>query len=398
MSNMAKNLQDTGDISFPIKALTLAQAAVEAVETQFKELEKQMLETFLPRTVEVILAHEAECRDLLKKKQPKGYTELPEKIGQILWSHPGRMGAMKIERLFFDLGFDDKEADLLATKVYQYSRYTFSLVNSLRMRRSAVQAIRDAIEPAKMQERYLDRTESWADKYAEWIDHSMKLGIEPIDNDLHLDLWLGHVETFISTISYARSWERDRKIQNEDPNRIAKSNSMSRVMATAFTRRFGQFLRTEFGLLSKIPRYKSKEVTFEKEIKQYKKKFDADDAQILEHMQADYNLRQNRIKVASTSSDRKLSNKSTSYFEKYISNVLQIDDREVLIKNSSEKVSPELIDQMYKLFIAQLTINSNQAKFVGKSTRDNQTLIVELANPTKSDAPKLKKLLKALFD
>lgn len=356
-----------------------------------------MLETFLPRTVEVILAHETECRNLLKKKQPKGYQEMPEKIGQILWSHPGRMGAVKIERLFLDLGFDYKEADLFATKVYQYSRYTFSLVNSLRMRRSAVQAVRDAIEPAKMRERYLDRTESWADKYKVWIDKSTQLGIEHLGDDFHLDMWLGHVGSFISTLSYARAWERDKKIQEQDPDRRALFNSMSNAMASAFTRRFGQFLRTEFGLLTKIPRYSSKENSFESELKRFKKKFNADDPQIFEHMQADFDLRQNRIKVASSTFNKRMSSKSVSYFEKYISNVLQIDDREVLIKNSSEKISPELIDQMYKLFIAQLAINSNQSKFVGKSTRADQTLIVELAKPTKSDAPKLKKLLEALF-
>ena len=395
---MAKNLQDTGDITFPIQALTLANMATQAVEAQFKELETQMLDTSLPRTVEVILAHEDECRALLKKKMPDKYEELPDRIGRILWSHPGSMGAKKVELMFLDLGFNAKEADLLATKIYQYSRYTFSLVNSLRMRRSAVQAIRDAIDPTKMQERYLTRTDSWADKYPEWNEKSKLLGEEPIGNDIHLDLWLGHVEDLISKVSHARAWQRNRKFQEQDPDRKIIKDSMSSAMASAFTRRYGQFLRSEFGLLTKIPRYKSKDAPFEKELAKLKKLFNSDDEQIMEHLQDDYNLRQNRIKVTSESLRQKTLFKNASYFEKYISNVLKIDDREVLIKNNSQKVSPELIDQMYKLFIAQLAINSSQSKFVGKSTREDQTLIVELEKPTKNDAPKLKKLLEALFD
>lgn len=395
---MAKTLQETGDIEFPISARTLTERAAQAVEGHLSELETQMLDTFLPRSVEVILAHEPKCRAILLKGKPAGYQELPKKIGQIFWSHPGTMGGQKIEMLFLETGFDHDQADELATKVYKYSRYTMSLVNNLRMIRSAIVGINEVIDPAALTERFAGTEVMGFDELIKWQETAKSLGDEKLKNTKDIEKWLLKVENQIAEVTTASTWTRRKNLQLQDPNGWKKPSLMSRSMAKAFSRRFGQFIRQEFELMELSGRYATREDSFKTELQTLKKVFNGSDSDIFEHLQQDYDSRQNRIKAASRPSSRNFAKRSSSTMENYISNVLQLDGREVIVKNSSEKISPLLVGQMAKLFKAQMMFGEKTPRFLGRAEQNEQQLILEVEKPTKSDISKIKKLLEELFD
>ena len=52
---------------------------------------------------------------------------------------------------------------------------------------------------------------------------------------------------------------------------------------------------------------------------------------------------------------------------------------------------------MYRVFKVQIEMEPNMDRFISKTDRDGESLLVELEKPAKSDSAKLKKLLTTLL-
>ena len=383
---------------FPVKAIDLVEMAFKRVNEQSSTIKDQLVDPYLPQTVEVILARQSDCRQIVKDRS--NLNELTKDLGKILWSHPGSMGGVKIERAFIDWGFSTDEADVLATNIVRYSRYVMSVVNHLRHVRSAVTGIRDVLVFQQSRERFFGQNElpEWLEK--EWFDYIKSLANRNLKDAADLSQWLSDIEIVITTLLRARS-KRVLDISPSELNSI-KSSERGMGIAQAYTRRFGRYIKQEFKVKDLGGRYATKDKSILDEFADLKQKLAGDGKEVFALLSEEYESRKNRIKVSITPPASRLreSEKSSrkSFFEEFISNRIKIDDREIIVRYTSEKMNTEIINQMYKLFQINLQQNPKLKRFEGKAERDGQMLIVELQEPEAKDANKIKNILSALLE
>ena len=387
---------------FPISSIELVNKAYERVIEQAETVKSQLVSSYLPQTVEVILSRQPECRNLVRGRQD--LEAISSDLGKILWSQPGSMGGVHIERNLIDWGFDTNAADVLATNVIQFSRYSMAVVNHLRHIRSAVTSLRDVLVPQLARERFFTRAEVASALEKEWLAYIEKLGARVLEDADDLALWLDDLSIVIATLLRAKN---DKKLNVSPSDLYTLANEKVNLglgplsMAQAYTRRFGRFVASEFNIEDLGGRYEAKEDSILDELTKLKLELSGDDEAVFALFSADFEKRKSRIKVstrppASRSFPR--NDKDFSYFENYLSNHLQIDNREVVIRNSSPKISPALIEQITKIFKAQMMVESKMDRFRGKAALDGEELILEVERPSSDDVPKLKRLLKALFE
>jgi hypothetical protein len=323
---------------------------------------------------------------------------------QALWSNPGSMGGLQIERLLIANGINREDADTLATNIVRYSRYSMSVVNSLRHYKSAVSGVRDIIEPKQFRERYLASPALPTELQATWPPKAEAFGREDFLDSGKISDWLSRIEIFIAEVNTASSWAKRRLLQEQDPNGWKKTTSMSTSMAKAYTRRYGRFLMQEFKEIKfggrYVPSSRSRIESIKTELDDLKDKLFQDDRTVFKLFEEDYGERSFRITSLSRPPSRSISSRDLSqqsFFEAYITNQFKLGGRDLTVKSSQERISPALIEQMYKLFKTQLELEPKLSKFEGTVAREGQILTVDLAEPAINDASKLKKFLNTLF-
>jgi hypothetical protein len=175
-------------------------------------------------------------------------------------------------------------------------------------------------------------------------------------------------------------------------------------MAKAYTRRYGRFLTQEFEEINLKGRYvpssRSRIESIRVELENLKAKLRGDDQAVFKLFEDDYKERSFRIPSLSRPPSRQTSSRGLSqqsFFEAYITNQFKLGGRDLIVKSSQERISPALIDQMYKLFKTQLELEPKLSKFEGIAARDGQTLVVELNEPSFRDAKSIRKFLETLF-
>lgn len=361
----------------------------------------QMVSSYLPQTVRVILTQHPDCQGLVGRSQERLSTYARD-IGQILWSHPGSMGGARIEQYFVQNGFEPADADTMATCIIQYSRYVMAIINNLRHIRSAITGVRDSIILPHAQDRFFSKSNLDPKLQREWFDWVDKLAEQKLMDEFELMLWLEEIQVLVASLldgkhNYKLEFPRT---EPSNPRNIGSPFVGSTNMGLAYVRRFGRFINREFGVEDLSNRYTTKGKSILDELADLKMDLSASDSKVFELLEQDYQKRQTRIRVttrppASRSGDR------LSYYgdaaKKLITSHMPLDSRNLIVRNSTSKISPMLIEQMYKLFITQLKLEPNLQKFIGKTMIDSQVLEVELENPSRSDASKIKKYLEALF-
>lgn len=393
---MTKTPNPATHITFPIRALELAEQATKDVESDLQTLEDAVIGEFLPRTIRVILGQDEACREILRSNKGIAPDVLAERISQVFWSHPGSMGGLKTERYLMEIGLSHADADTLATNLYRYSRYVISLVNSVRMTRSACNLILEMIEPDRFRSRSLKAPALPPHAYTTWLQRCEDFGSKKFDSPFDVSIWLVLLEEFIIEVSSTNSWARRKSIDDRTsaPPEIERSAAS---MAKSTSRLFGQYLYVEYSLNDLPQRYASREGSFKKQIKEMATFFSSSDSAIYSRLFEDFESRRSRIKASSRMVKNHQSKPRQSFIENYMSNVASIDNRKVTIKNNSENISPQLINQMYRLFMAQMAISDAKSKFVGQTSHEKESLIVEIERPQMSDAKKLRKLLEVMF-
>ena len=386
---------------FPIKAADLVQMAIARVDQQSDTVKDQMVSSYLPQVVRVILTQHPDCQGLVGRSKER-LSDYSRDIGQILWSHPGSMGGVRIEQYFVQSGFEPADADTLATCIIQYSRYVMAIINNLRHVRSAITGVRDSIILPNAQDRFFSKSNLDPKLQHDWFEWVDKLAEQKLKDEFEFMLWLEDIQLLVASLLEGKhkyklelpSSERSTARTFNTPA-IGSSN-----MAMAYVRRFGRYINREFGIEDLSDRYATKGKSILDELADLKMDLGASDSKVFALLEQDYQKRQSRIRVttkppASRAMDRQ------SYYEdaakKLLTSHMPLDSRDLIVRNSTSKISPVLIEQMYKLFITQLKLEPNLQKFIGKTMIDSQVLEVELENPNRSDASKIKKYLEALF-
>ena len=387
---------------FPIIARDLVKRAFERVEEQSNSVKQQLLDIYLPRTAEVILSRQPDCRALLKGHfgTQMEQSQLINKIGQTLWSHPGSLGGAKIERIFLEAGFDLDAADTLATQVVRYSRYSMAVVNHLRHVRSAIQGFYDLVVLENMRERFLANVnmESWLQ--SEWLSHAKTLANRKISNVSELSEWLSDIELLLSALKLHSSSNIDINSSEQFNLQNYRAHGIG-GNAKAYTRRFGQYINQEFKIVGLGGRYATREESVLDELAKLKTDLAGDETRVFKMLEADYLQRQSRIKVSTKPPRSRTLDRNSMYenlAKSLLSNHFQIDDRELIIRSSSQVVPQALLEQMVRVFQTQIKIEPDLKRFIGKVIADGHELEVELEKPTKKDGIKIKQYLDAYFN
>ena len=391
-------------MGFPLTALELTQMASERLEKQAETVHERMIQKLLPETIHVIFDQAPDCREALRGIRPETRQQLEIYIAQALWSNPGSMGGFRVEQLLTNNGINKDDADTLATAIMRYSRYSMGLVNLIRHYQSAISAIYDAIEPIQFRDRYLSAPNLPVDFIENGPRESARMAKQVFQNSDDVSNWLTDMEFFIARLTAANSWAR-KKVLQENSSHWKKGSVLNSGMAKAYTRRFGRFLMQEFSFIDLGGRYQPSKADRDqpilKELQKLEKTLSGESKYIFEQFEQDYESRKHRIislKRPFTSPSKQISNSDSSFVENYINNYLKLDDRELIIRSNTDKVSNQLIDQMYRLFKMQLEINPSLLKFEGKTAREGQLLILELERPTPKDASKIRKILTTLLE
>jgi hypothetical protein len=391
-------------MKFPITALELANLAQDRLDKQSELVQKQMVDDLLPRTVSVILARQEDCRRIYKSWDSATAKRIIENSAQALWSNPGSMGGLQIERQLIANGINREDADTLATNIVRYSRYSMSVVNSLRHYKSAISGVRDILEPIQFRDRYLAFPALPQKLQIEWPPKAEAFGKEKFTDAGQISKWLNDIEKFIAEVNSASTWARRRPLQEQDPEGWKRTSSLNTSMAKAYTRRYGRFLTQEFEEINLKGRYvpssRSRIESIRVELENLKAKLRGDDQAVFKLFEDDYKERSFRIPSLSRPPSRQTSSRGLSqqsFFEAYITNQFKLGGRDLIVKSSQERISPALIDQMYKLFKTQLELEPKLSKFEGTVAREGQILTVDLNEPAVNDATKLRKFLNTLF-
>ncbi len=391
-------------MKFPITALELANLAQDRLDKQSELVQKQMVDDLLPRTVEVILARQDDCRRISKSWDSATAKRIIDNSAQALWSNPGSMGGLQIERQLVANGINREDADTLATNIVKYSRYSMSVVNSLRHYKSALSGVRDIIEPNQFRERYLANPALPPMLQEVWPPKAEAFGREEFADSGKISDWLSRIEVVIAEVNSASTWARRRILQEQDPQGWKRVTPMNTSIAKAYTRRYGRFLMQEFAEIKfggrYVPSSRSRIESIRIELEDLKEKLSGDDRAVFKIFQEDYEDRSLRITSLTRPPSRSASMRELSqqsFIEAYITNKFKLEGRDLTVRTSHEKIAPNLVEQMYKLFKTQLDLEPNLSDFAGTVARDGQILTVELDSPKSKDAAKIKKFLTSLF-
>ena len=382
---------------FPIKAKDLVERACQVGKEESDQVRLELTNKLLPRTVEIILTSNPSFKS---SGAPRNQVdEMVQTLSQILWSHAGSMGGVRIEQTLLRLGFNLDEADSIATDLVRFSRLTMSVVNHLRHVESALTGISEFINADSARARYLAFKNLKPNIEKKWLDYIEELAYRKLNNGKELAAWLKDVENAMSDLLKARNLSELSYGPTDIGPVVDEIFNGSAGMALAYTRRFGRFVYSKFNIEGLGSRYETDEDYIQSEIQKLKDILSQDAESVFALFKEDYEKRRSRIKVSTTppSSRLKSFETSKSIFEQYITYNLKLDGRDLIVKSTSDNLSKDLIQQMYKLFKMQVELDPKGHRFEGKTSRDGQTLIVELQRPKASDIEQMKKRLFKMF-
>ena len=390
-------------MKFPMSARELVEAVREALDQQTDEIGDSMRTKYLPDMVGVVLTKDPEIREAISGEPKLDLSELSDRIGIMLWSHPSSGAGYRYKEVFQKAGYSDKSAEIIATRLMNLSRFPLSVVTNLRHYRSAIIAVGNLVDPNALRDRYLSIHGAFSahlDKFREeWPRKSKELGTRVLRSQNDLTTWLSDIEIFYAEVHLnymiARRGSNQRGIETETPNG-------ARAMAKAFTRRFGRFCNEEIDVFELGGRYTTGEDSISKQYDDLRELFSKSPTSIYEKLDEEFKRRQPRIRPVRTELFRnnetvqmgRFANKMSAY-EFYLGHTLNLDGRELLIRATTDKLSSPLVNQFLKLFQLQMELDPNMKRFEATSSLQGETIYVALDQPRQEDSKYLKKFFAA---
>lgn len=392
------------DIDFPISALALARSASDRLENQTEAAQQRMVKDLLPRTVSVILTQQQHCRSALKGLSSDEMERLIRGICQILWSQPGSIGGTRIEQLLIGVGLDPEIADEVATYVYKYSRHSVSIINLIRHYKSAINGVSDMVDPIRFNERFMRMPGLSPTELSKWPEQVTDFGDRVFKNSSDVAEWLNECELFITEVISASSKARKKEPQKTDVLSWQELEKARSSVAMAYTRRYGRFITQEFPAITLSGRYlpssRSDSDSIIEQLERLEMELTGDDRKVFGLLEEFYEKNSNRIvSLKRPSSSLRLARNATDFtYTDQLINTLKFDGKNLTIKHYPEQISGGLIDQLIRVFDAQLEVESRLPIFESSVSKDGQTLSIELENPAMRDSSNLRKLLMRLLN
>ncbi len=383
-------------IKLPLTANELVDAAKAQHRHESREVEKQMLEFILPRTINVVFKYDEDCRDIAKRYPALDSEEFEREVSQNLWSYPGSSGVSRIRASVRLLGLSDEESDTVAQAILNYTRYPMSIVNYMRHVRSSINSISNVFYGPKAPDSVLQGLGYSKAKLSGWVASSNSLNTVTIRSEEDFHRWLESVEhhmrqfmpmqMHINNVLTGRTTALDKP----SPDRVMLG------LPRAYVRRFGNYVAAHAKFSSTDNSSRGLGSTVSDEFAKLLKLYDKPDKEIFEELVKDFQRRANRISAIATGPIQRPTRRA-SVFEKFIEQSLNINGKKVEIRTSSQKLSNDLVKQFMKSLWLQFELNPDQALLTSRLNVGNEAIEVEVEKPAKSDLKKVQSFIETMY-
>lgn len=382
-------------LKFPLSARALANLANDRIAEYDQTMGRELRSYYLPKAIKTIFNQSPVIARALKNLSPKNLDDLVEEISQILWSSPGSLGGLKIERLFMGQGITELEADAFATEVIHLSRFPLSDINFYRQVRNAVSRVSTLIDPNLYSHNFFNRFELPSKYIEKWNSLSSELGAEKFNKPIEIANWLEKVGVFSSTLIIVNN-ELRKGGSPDNAVRNAENKARETSVSGALTRRYGRFLFTEFSNLDGMgDRYQRKNDSLSSEFKKLKREFGKPEPELYAALKDYYEKLNARFFTLTSERLKEAKTGKQSSYENVLSHKLSLEGRDLEIKADSSDLSPKLIDNFLQLFKLQLEIDPNMKRYEGTTSLNGQSLSISLEKPSPKDYTYLRKFLDA---
>lgn len=383
-------------IKLPLKAMDLVDAAKEQHRQESREVEKQMLEVILPRTIKVLFKYDEDCQAMAKRYSNLESEDFEREVSQNLWSYPGTSGVSRIRAELRILGLSEEDSDTVAQAILNYTRYPMSIVNYMRHVRSSINGIGNVFYGPKAPDSVLQDLGYSKAKLSGWVASSNSLNTARINDEKDFYKWLEAVELHmrqfmpmqmhINHVLSGRTTAADRSTPNQ----------MMLALPRAYARRFGNYVASHAKFDSTDNSTRGLGSTVSDEFAKLLELYSRPDKDIYQALVKDFQRRANRISAVATGPIQR-SNRRSSVFEKFIEQSLNINGKKVEIRTSSSKLSSELVNKFMKSLLLQFDLNPDQKVLSTRLNIGNEAIEVEVEKPAKSDLKKIQSFIESMY-
>jgi hypothetical protein len=383
-------------IRLPLTANELVDAAQEQLDDEGSQVKEAMVGEILPKTIQVILQFDGRAHQMAKDYPALKSEVTIEAITQTLWSYPGSSGAARVRNSLMVEGLDEEAAFELSQTILNYTRYPMSIVNYMRHMRSSINSIRNIFYGPKAPDAIFQELGYTKAQLSEWVASSNNLNTTRIENEENFKKWLVEVEAHLRTFLPMQGRINRALNGRPNPNRGDSPRLFDTVVARAYARRFGNYVAAHAKFKDAGRNAQGRGSTISDEFAQLLDVYEGSDKDIYKKLLADYEHRSNRLS-ASASKHVERPGRSSSVFQRYIEQSLNINGKKVEIRTSSSSLPRPLVDQFMKSLVLQYEMNPDQKILSTRLNVSGDSIEVEIEHPVKADLKKVQSFIETMY-
>ena len=383
-------------IRLPLTANELVDAAQEQLDDEGSQVKEAMVGEILPKTIQVILQFDGRAHQMAKDYPALKSEVTIEAITQTLWSYPGSSGAARVRNSLMVEGLDEEAAFELSQTILNYTRYPMSIVNYMRHMRSSINSIRNIFYGPKAPDAIFQEIGYTKAQLSEWVASSNNLNTTRIENEENFKKWLVEVEAHLRTFLPMQGRINRALNGRPNPNRGDSPRLFDTVVARAYARRFGNYVAAHAKFKDAGRNAQGRGSTISDEFAQLLDVYEGSDKDIYKKLLADYEHRSNRLS-ASASKHVERPGRSSSVFQRYIEQSLNINGKKVEIRTSSSSLPRPLVDQFMKSLVLQYEMNPDQKILSTRLNVSGDSIEVEIEHPVKADLKKVQSFIETMY-
>ena len=383
-------------IRLPLTANELVDAAQEQLDDEGSQVKEAMVGEILPKTIQVILQFDGRAHQMAKDYPALKSEVTIEAITQTLWSYPGSSGAARVRNSLMVEGLDEEAAFELSQTILNYTRYPMSIVNYMRHMRSSINSIRNIFYGPKAPDAIFQELGYTKAQLSEWVASSNNLNTTRIENEENFKKWLVEVEAHLRTFLPMQGRINRALNGRPNPNRGDSPRLFDTVVARAYARRFGNYVAAHAKFKDAGRNAQGRGSTISDEFAQLLDVYEGSDKDIYKKLLADYEHRSNRLS-ASASKHVERPGRSSSVFQRFIEQSLNINGKKVEIRTSSSSLPRPLVDQFMKSLVLQYEMNPDQKILSTRLNVSGDSIEVEIEHPVKADLKKVQSFIETMY-
>ena len=383
-------------IRLPLTANELVDAALEQLDDEGTQVKDAMVGQILPKTIKVIFQFDDRALQMAKAYPALKSDATIEEIAQTLWSYPGSSGAARVRNALLVQGLDEIAAEKVSQTILNYTRYPISIVNYMRHMRSSINSIRNIFYGPKAPDAIFQELGYTKSQLSEWVASSNNLNTAVIEDEASFKKWLVEVEAHLRTFLPMQGRINRAMTGRDNPNRGDSPPLFDTVVARAYARRFGNYVAAHAKFKDVGRSAQGRGSTISDEFAQLLDVYEGSEKEIYKKLLSDYERRSNRLS-ASASKHIERPGRSSSVFQRYIEQSLNINGKKVEIRTSSSNLPRPLVDQFIKSLVLQYEMNPDQKLLSTRLNVSGNSIEVEIENPVKADLKKVQSFIETMY-